>query len=466
MKRTGSAMHWVVWCGVLTLMTVALVLMRAEAEQTYVPLTYLLLVLGGSVGGGRKLGFTLACASFVLIDYFLQTPYDSISIGKSVDFVTLSAFLATAAVASHLLERARTERDAAVRHADEVLALSRLGSESLSAARAADAVAAVASVIRIELGAEECTIVPGGASPSADARGDPREIALPLDAHNRAVGTLVLRVASPVAFRPGQQAFLEALSYYAALALERARLAEEAEHIAALREADRMKDFVLASVSHDLRTPLTTIKALAQEERRTGIPRGAEIEQQADRLTRMVADLLDLSRLRSGAFAFAPDLNAAEDVIGAAIRQCEGIADGRRIVAVLDESSPALYGTFDFLQTLRVLVNLLENAVRYGPPSEIVELSIGREATELVFAVSDRGPGITSEEQGRVFEAFYRPEGSLPDRGRAGLGLAIARSLVDGRGGSLRYRARPGGGSVFEVRLPAADIDEDAIRET
>jgi two-component system sensor histidine kinase KdpD len=466
MTRSASAARWLIWLGVLVLMTVALVAMRAETEQTYVPLTYLLLVLGGSVGGGRRLGFTLACVSFVIIDYFLQTPYDSISFGKSVDFVTLVAFFATAAVASQLLERARVERDAAVRHAEEVLALSRLGSESLSAARADDAVAAVASVIRIELGAEECTIVPGSAPPGIEARADPREVALPLDAHNRVVGTLVLRFALPVAFRPGQQAFLEALSYYAALALERARLAEEAEHIAALREADRMKDFVLASVSHDLRTPLTTIKALAQEERRTGIMRGAEIEEQADRLTRMVADLLDLSRLRSGGFAFAPELNAAEDVIGAAIRQCEGIADDRRITVALDGVSPALYGTFDYLQTLRILVNLLENGVRHGPVAEVVELSVRRDADTLIFAVADRGPGIASEERERVFEAFYRPEGSLPDRGRAGLGLAIARSLAEGQGGSLRYRSRAGGGSVFEVRLPAADVDEEAIRET
>ena len=466
MKRDGVAQRWLLWVGILALVSIAFAWTREVNEETYVPVTFLLVVLGGSAGGGRKLGFGLACASFLIIDYFLQVPYDELSFGKTVDFVSLAAFLVTAGVASELLDRARRDRDEAVRRADEVTALSRLGSESLSAPRAADAIAAVEAMICAEFGADECTLTPDEPKAGTGAPADPRILVRPLFVHNRRAGTLVLRHRAPIAFRPGQQTFLDALSYYAALALERARLATEAEKIAALREADRMKDFVLASVSHDLRTPLTTIKALAQEELRTGTSRAGEIEQEVDRLTRMVADLLDLSRLRAGTFTVRPELNAAEDVVGAAIRQCSVLADGRRITATLDETAPALYGTFDFVQTLRVLANLIENALRFTLPTGVVELSISRDGPHLVMTVSDRGPGIRAPEQERVFAAFYRPEGALADRGRAGLGLAIARTLAEAQHGSLTYHDRSEGGSVFELRLPAADVDEAVTGES
>jgi two-component system sensor histidine kinase KdpD len=185
-----------------------------------------------------------------------------------------------------------------------------------------------------------------------------------------------------------------------------------------------------------------------------------------DRLTRVVADLLDLSRLRAGGFAVEPELNAAEDVVGAAVRQCAPLADGRRIVTPFDATAPALYGNFDFVQTLRILVNLVENGLRFTPAGGELEVSARREGPWLVLGVADRGPGIAVAEQARVFDAFYRPEGSLADRGRAGLGLAIARTLAEAQGGSLTYRDRPGGGSEFEVRLPAADVGDVAGTES
>ena len=466
MNHVRSAWRWLLWLSLLLVVTVVLVSVRQELEQMYVPLTFLLVVLGGSAGGGRALGFTLASLGFVIIDYFLQPPYDSLLIGKSLDFVTLAAFFATAVVATQLLDQARRERDEALRRADEVMTLSRLGSESLSSARAADAVDAVASMIRVELGVDECEIVAKPIESVTDGRADARVMAVPLYVHDQSVGTLVLRDHAPITFGREKRSFVEAISYYAALALERARLSAEADRGTALIESGRMKDFVLASVSHDLRTPLTTIKALAQDTLRSGTDHAGEIEEQADRLSRMVADLLDLSRLRAGGFTIDVELNAAEDVVGAVLRQCEPLAEGRRLVTPFDEHAPALYGTFDFVQTLRILVNLTENALRYTPEGAEVELSATREGADLVFHVADRGPGIVERERERVFDAFYRPEGSIPDRGRAGLGIAIAKSLAEAQAGALRYRARDGGGSIFDVRLPAADVDQIALMET
>ena len=131
---------------------------------------------------------------------------------------------------------------------------------------------------------------------------------------------------------------------------------------------------------------------------------------------------------------------------------------------MIDLDSPALVGLFDFAQSLRVLGNFLENAARYSPPSESVELAARRDGDELVFSVSDRGPGVAEADRARIFEAFYRSAGSAPDAAaRAGLGLSIARTLAHIQGGSVNYAPRPGGGAVFELRLPASELRADAL---
>jgi two-component system sensor histidine kinase KdpD len=238
---------------------------------------------------------------------------------------------------------------------------------------------------------------------------------------------------------------------------ERARREAEAAHAARLREE------MLASVSHDLRTPLTTIKALAHDLAATGDERAETIEEEADRLTTLVGDLLDLSRLNSGGAAMlAVEPNEAEDLLGAALQQVGGMANGRPINVKLDEGEPLLFGRFDFAQTLRVLVNLIENALKYSPQETAIDLSVRREGPWLTFAVADRGSGVAAAERDRIFEPFYRPPGLPRDVKGAGLGLSIARALADAQGGSLRYEQRDGGGSVFVLRVPAIDVKEEA----
>ena len=235
---------------------------------------------------------------------------------------------------------------------------------------------------------------------------------------------------------------------------------ERAERVAALHEADRIKDALLASVSHDIRTPLTTIRGLAHEMGAGGDERALVIEEEVDRLDRFVADLLDLSRLQAGGMPAAVALNAAEDVMGAALQRVAGVAAGRDIRASLDPSAPVLVGRFDFAQTLRILVNLLENALKYSPPAMPVDFTVRREQGELAFAVADRGPGVAERDRERIFAPFYRPSGSPADSGGAGLGLAIARGLAEAQGGTLTHQPREGGGSVFTLRLQAAELGD------
>jgi len=457
--------------------TAVMIQLRDRIDQVHVVLVYLLIILGASTGGGRLLAFPLAGVGFLLIDYYFQQPYGEISSNKPLDWLALISYLLTAGVATHLLVRAQTEAEESRRRAIEVASLAKLGSETLSVGRAEDALTRIAEVIRTTLGMSKCVIAAAsedGTRAVAGAR-ETRDVArptdpveqmlIPLAVQGRRVGTLHLENDSPVELDPAQQRFLDAITYYAALALDRVRLVAEAEHAEALREADRLKDIVLASVSHDLRTPLTTIKALAQSEAMQGNASAASIEEQADRLTRLVSDLLDLSRLKGGGFAANPELNTADDLVGAAVRQTRGLFATRPLRTLIDLDSPTLVGHFDFSQSLRVLCNLLENAVRYSPSGESVELAARREGNMLVFSVSDRGPGVNAADVARIFEPFYRANGSAPDAGRAGLGLSIARTLAEIQGGTLDYTSRAGGGSVFSLRLPASELRADALEQ-
>src|SRR5215469_645406 len=156
---TRRALLWTVWGVILTLVTVALVSVRERLGPEHVAIVYLLVVLGGSASAGRIVGIVLAFACFVLIDYYFQTPYGTLSVDKGLDWLSLIAFLATAIVAAQLLGRANAEAAAARERADEIDRLSSLGAETLSSGRAEDALAAVAKVIQETLGAARCEIL-------------------------------------------------------------------------------------------------------------------------------------------------------------------------------------------------------------------------------------------------------------------------------------------------------------------
>jgi len=454
----------VLWTILLAFVTIAMGQFRPDIDQAHVVLTYLLVVLGASVAGGRGFGFVMACLAFVFINYFFQQPYDTLAMGKGLEPVVLFAFLATSMTATELLARAHAEAVEAGRRADEVTRLSHLGSETLNAGTPEKALGSIARVIRDELRVDSCSIdrvVDGAEVQIAHAGAWPpvgasRTLTLPLTVHGEAVGSLRLHHPLDIMLDESQNRFLEALTYYAALGVERVRLEAEAAHAEALREANRLKDVLLATVSHDLRTPLTTIKALAQEAARHGDENAVVIEEQADRLSRLVNDLLDLSRIKGGTFKTNAELNSAEDVIGAVARQFAGAERGRQLMTAVDLSQPALFGMFDFVHTLRILSNLVENALRYAPTGSEVDLKATREGLRLRFSVADRGPGVPSSEVHQIFEPFYRPPSSANDGG-AGLGLSIAQRLAHAQGGVVEYAPRRGGGSVFSLLLPACD---------
>jgi len=254
-----------------------------------------------------------------------------------------------------------------------------------------------------------------------------------------------------------QARFLDALAYYAALGVERGRLVADAERAEAERRLEALRSALLTAVSHDLRTPLTTIKAIAHEVAEGGErDRARVIEEECDRLDALVGDMLDLSRIQSGAVHPALDVNTVDDLIGAALRRADALLRGRPVEIDLPDDE-LLAGKFDLTNSLRALVNLIENACRYSPGGSPITIRGRRDHGVLRITVLDRGPGVPPAERERIFEPFYRPRGTAADVRGTGLGLSIARGLAVAQGGAVEYSSRDGGGSAFSLIVPAAD---------
>jgi two-component system, OmpR family, sensor histidine kinase KdpD len=461
------------WLLVLGAGTAAMLAFRDRLDKAHVALLLLLVPLGGSAAGGRSVGLGLAAASFLVFNWFFLPPYHTLVVADPLDWLVLVAFLATSAVAAQLLYSAQEEARVARLRTAEVDRLRIVGAEALNAGRAEDALNTVAEVIRDAAQAESCELLAerdgggehvvavAGVVPdrSTDDRIDAEEdVVRQLSVRGRVVGTMRLRSVHGQKLDAERWRFVDALSYYAALGIERVRLIAAVERAEALREADELKDALLASVSHDLRTPLTTIKARAHDMRVHGDEQAEVIEQEADRLNRIVVDLLDLSRLKAGVLPTELDLNAVDELIELVVQRVQGVLGKRTLAVQLSPDGDLLFGRFDLAHSVRILVNLVENAHKYAPPDTAIELSARRNGDWIDVTVADRGPGLRSAERERAFEPFNRSPDLPPDVGSAGLGLAIARRLAEAQSASLRYEQRAGGGSLFTYSFPAIEF--------
>ena len=457
------------WLLVLVATAGLLLPLRGRLDKAHVALLFLLVVLGGSAYGGRLLGVMLSGAAFLLFDLVFLPPYYQLRVADPFDWLVLIAFLVTGIVAAQLLERQRREAEVARQRAAEIDRLATLGAETLNAPRPDDALHAITAVIAQAMQVERCDIdiaseEDASATMAASAQGSvgsplpTREMRLPLEVRGRRVGTLLLGSRRPFLLSRDQERVLAALAYYAALGVERIRLGRTEEQAEALRRADRVKDALIASVSHDLRTPLTTIKGIADEIGRGGDPtRAFVIEEEADRLSALVDDLLDLSQLSAGQMKVTPALNTVDDVIGAALQRVESALGDRAVEVSLGADWPLLVGRFDLAHTTRILANLLENAARYTAPSTPITLRAWRDEPWLCIAVEDAGGGIAPEDRARVFEPFVRGAGVERNSRGTGLGLSIARQLAEVQGGRLDYEPDASVASRFVLRLPAGE---------
>ena len=287
-----------------------------------------------------------------------------------------------------------------------------------------------------------------------------RSICLPLKSTGDPVGVLALLPRRTAPLDADQRARLTALCTQVAFALERAHLALEAEASALRAKTEEMRSSLLSAVSHDLRTPLAAItgavSALRDQSVQLDVAQREEllsaIHEEARRLERLVANLLDMTRVESGTLRARREWVPLEEMVGAAISRVEDALGARPLRVSLAPDLPLLH--VDPLLIEQVLVNLLDNAAKYTPADSAIDIDGRNDANGVVIEIRDRGPGIAAGDENRVFEKFYR--GANPSVAGAGLGLAICKGIVDAHGGTIAVESRAGDGATFRVRLPHA----------
>jgi two-component system, OmpR family, sensor histidine kinase KdpD len=283
---------------------------------------------------------------------------------------------------------------------------------------------------------------------------------LPLKAPMRIRGVLALQPAQPRwLLIPEQMQQLDTLARQIAIALERVHYVEIAQQAVVEMESERLRNALLAAISHDVRTPLTALIGLAESLRQSQpplAPAGDDIAKalvdQARELNTLVNNLLDMARLQSGAVNLRLEWQSVEEVVGTAIRAAQPALAGKPVETALAADLPLV--EFDAVLIERVLVNLLENAARYGALPITISASVTD--TELEIAVRDHGPGLPAALQGRedsLFEKFTRGETESATPG-VGLGLAICKAVVDAHRGKISAANAPGGGALFTLKLP------------
>ncbi len=266
---------------------------------------------------------------------------------------------------------------------------------------------------------------------------------------------------------PDERYFFEAFATQMAAAMERAELAEEAERQRVDADAERLRNALLSSVSHDLRTPLAIIagaastlldeaQELPKDERRNLL---RSIYDEGDRLNRLIGNLLDMTRLESGTLKVKKEWYPVEEIVGVALNRTEHRLKGREVKV---SAPPDLLAPVDGVLIEQALVNVLENAAKYTKANSPLEIRAHGGMGEIVIEIADRGPGIASGDEERVFEKFYRSHIEGGPSG-AGLGLAIARAIAVAHGGRLVAENRDGGGARFVMTLPVEGVPPEPV---
>lgn len=284
---------------------------------------------------------------------------------------------------------------------------------------------------------------------------------IPLNGAREIVGVMGVAPAGSGRIPSEQMQLLEVVANQTAMAIERTRSQHAAEAARMQMETEQMRSSLLSAVSHDLRTPLASITGAASTLRSQGEKLEPETRQdllesiadEAERLSRLVSNLLDMTRLESGV-EIRRDFYPLEEIVGAALQRMEHQLARRQVVTSLPETLPLVYA--DDVLLGQLILNLLENATKYTPEGTPIELAAEVSAEAVVLEVRDRGPGFRPEEERRIFEKFYRGRADGAVRG-AGLGLAICRAVIEAHQGAIEAFNREGGGAVFRIRIPSKE---------
>lgn len=472
----------------IALCTLIIYPLKDIAPVVSLSVVYLPAVLVVSVTWGAWLGVATGVLGALAFNYFHLPPTGELTLRDSTNWVALAAFVVVAALSSSIAEVTRARaRDAEARRVEADLA-AEMASLLLRGGTLAEdlptAAARVAQALELKSAAIEMEAV----------EGDERTVAFPLREGTRRLGTLLVGGDTPEAsLRRLQERVVPALEALLSAALEREGLLGGVVETRALRRADTVKTALLRAVSHDLRSPLTAISAAGEAVGSATLSAAereelaAVIQEESRRLSRLVDNLLDLSRLEAGAAEPRREWTSVEELIRAAVRELAASAE--EFTLSIDRELPLV--RLDSAQMERAFVNVLENARRHSGghpvsvraravrslaraqrPTGLDDAGGSSEAGKpvgdrVIVRVVDRGPGIPPAQLERVFEPFYRAGTVAGGHRGSGLGLAIARGFTEANAGSLHVESLPGQGATFVFELPlerAAGEEERAPR--
>ncbi len=424
---------------------------RPDLALGSVLLLYLLLVVVTAAVGGLGPGVLAATASFFLANWFFVPPFHTLTVESRDSVIELVVFLVVAAIVSVVVHLAAKEQADAARSRFESGLLARFTAERVSDLTLADVLEEVRAIFHMDSAALVRADDPGAPLGIAGTAGSGRpSISVP------AGEGLVLVAHGPTLFGE-DRALLARLAAAAARAWEAQQLMEEAARARDLAAADRVRSALLAAVGHDLRTPLAGIKAAVSSLRADDVEWSpaeeaellATIEQGADRLDALIANLLDLSRLQTGSLAVRAVPLAVDEVVARALLH-EREAD---VAIEIPDDLPLVLSDPGLLE--RVVANVVDNARRYSPPGQPVRIRASVQGAVVVLEVVDHGPGVPEQDWSRLFVPFQR----LDDRSaeaHVGLGLAIAQGFAEAMGAAIAPTRTPGGGLTMTLTLPLA----------
>ncbi len=462
-------------------------------EAFHVPdveMLYLVAVMFAALRLGRGPSIFVAGLSVATYDFFFVPPYYTLAVRDGRYLLTFTMMFGLGFVMSALATRVQRQERAARGREERTRALYALSRElgdsqaepevaEAAARQAADAFGVPAVIVADD--GDETAWPPGGGLLDAEQAvckwakehrtitglgtatlPGAKVLCAPLVVGDQVLGVLALR---PEAALPHEQrAFLETFARQIAFALERVRLTEQARLAAIKAKTEELRSSLLSSVSHDLRTPLGvltgTASTLRDEARAAGAAERAALAphvqrelldtmvEEAERLERLVKNLLDMTRLEGGELALKREWVPLVEVVGSALSHLEHLLGTRAVYTHLPDDLPLV--SVDPVLLEQLFINLLENAIKYTPEGSPFTLRARVESATLVVELADQGPGVVVGDEERIFERFYR--GAHPGKSSAGLGLAICRAIAEAHGGTLT--ARNDGGAVFEFRLP------------
>jgi two-component system, OmpR family, sensor histidine kinase KdpD len=441
--------------------------------------TLLVAVLVISAGWGLRYAIFLSVLSTLAYNFFFLPPIGTFTIVDPQNWVALSAFLCTAIVASQLAERARREALSAILRRGEVERLYSLSQQMLAAENVLSLVNAIPRSVVSALNATSVGMflterkkvyysdlkaqevleeerLRSVATRGAPSHGDTPDINfVPLRVGVRSVGSLGV-----VGSETSPQ-ILDAVGSLIAIAIERAGAVEKLAHSEASRESDRLRSVLLDSVTHDFRTPLTSIKASAQALLADGRMDDDSrhelltiINEESDRLDRLVGEAAQMAQLDSGAMELHVEPHHIREAIDDAVSATKGALAKHVVNISADDSLPLV--NIDLRRIGEVLTQLLDNAAKYSANGTPITITAEVEGMKLVTSVADHGPGIDTIDEGMIFDKFYRGRGQRSMIQGTGMGLAIARALVEAHGGTIGVFSQLGHGSVFSFTLPLA----------